>query len=147
MPLALLHGPFKLDARRAFANPALILQLRNNAGKIAALDIDIHVDAVVLDQISRLLIRRAPAHDLEIEFLLDDFVVLLDHEVGLSGADDRVLILSCGRERRRVGPPPNDKAYCCFLIHGSSPLPPASPATPRRRLSQARAPAECSSAA
>src|SRR6266700_3793926 len=91
VPLALLHGPFELDTRRAFANPALILQLRNDAGKIAALDIDGHVDAVVLDQISRLLIRRALAHDLEIEFLLDDTVVPHTQEVRLSAAHARVL--------------------------------------------------------
>src|SRR5262249_44179159 len=97
--LSLLDRSFQLDARCTFTDPALILQLRNDAGEIAAVDIDGHVDAVVLDQISRLLSHRALAHNLEIELLFNDFVVLLDNEVGLSRADDRVLILSSRRER------------------------------------------------
>src|SRR5690349_13214506 len=146
-PLALPHRPFKLDARGTFANLALILQLRDDAGEIALVDIDGYVDAVIIGQISRPLIRCALAHDLEIELLLDDLVVLLDNEVRLSRTDDRVLILSCGWERDCVSPSPNDEAYGCSLIHDSSPLPPRSPATPRRRPSRARARAEYSSAA
>src|SRR3954471_11559039 len=71
--LSWLDRPVELDARRAFTHPALILQLRNDTGKIAAIEIDGHVDAVILDQISGLLVRRGLAHDLEIELLFDDF--------------------------------------------------------------------------
>src|SRR5215813_6737064 len=147
VPRALLHRSFKLDTRGAFADPALILQLRNDARKVAALGIDRHVDAVVFDQIGRFLIRGALAHDLEIELLFNHLVVLLDDKVRLSGTDDDLLIRSSSRKRDREGPSRNDEAYGRLLIHDSSSLPTRSPATPRHRLSRARARAECSSAA